>query len=223
MNFYNKMRETSDEPNSKLFKNLSDEISLNQQENDFYSSIHEERIKNAPKIVQDYYNGDGIKFEKGLFRVLVAKKSNRIIFFMMIFMIAIVFITNNISSSNNIVVVNGYECELQSFSYDDTVYASVKVHPVKKTREKINKFKNKKMDSFENFSSLELPVKIIFYGISESDIQMKFPEEINSKIFDNTIIYRTETQDYNVVKVIAQINIGEQTNEAVVNVLRKEQ
>ena len=52
---------------------------------------------------------------------------------------------------------------------------------------------------------------------------MKFPEEINSKIFDNTIIYRTETQDYNVVKVIAQINIGEQTNEAVVNVLRKEQ
>ena len=61
MNFYNKMRETSDEPNSKLFKNLSDEISLNQQENDFYSSIHEERIKNAPKIVQDYYNGDGIK------------------------------------------------------------------------------------------------------------------------------------------------------------------
>ena len=82
--------------------------------------IHEERIRNAPKIVQDFYAGKVNQFDKGLFKVLVAKKSNRIIFIILILCLLIVFINGNLGNRKNLKVINGYECELQSFSYDGT-------------------------------------------------------------------------------------------------------
>lgn len=218
MSFFDKMKETSDESNSKLFKTLSDEIYPDDEFSFNDSSIHKERIENAPKNVQDYYNGNGIKFEKGFFRVLVANKSNRMIFFTMIFMFAIVFITNNLSSRKNIVLINGYECELQSFSYDDILYASVKIHPVKKTLKSIEKLK--KSNDKTQLQNYKFPLNIIFYGNSDSGVQMKFPKEINSEVFDNTIIYRSESPDYNVINVVAKITIGDQSKESIVKVLR---
>ncbi|MGN0740064.1 MAG: hypothetical protein ACI4LX_07825 [Treponema sp.] len=177
--------------------------------------FHEERMKNAPKIVQDYYNGTGLKFEKGLFRVLVAKKSNRIIFLIMVFCFAIVFITNNFSNKGNLKVINGYECELQSFSYDDRLFASVKIHPVKKTKTQLS---NQEKKSGE---SVSFPVKIVFYGISESGVQMKFQQDVNGEIFLNSNIYRTESDDYNVTDVIAEVSVGDESGELSVKVNRR--
>ena len=42
-----------------------------------YYFSHEERIKRAPKIVRDYYNGEGIQSPKGILKSLVATKANR--------------------------------------------------------------------------------------------------------------------------------------------------
>ena len=106
-----------------FWENMKETEETSQKTSDYENAennsrlFHEERMKNAPKIVQDYYNGTGLKFEKGLFKVLVAKKSNRIIFLIMVFCFAILFITNNFSNKGNLKVINGYECELQSFSY----------------------------------------------------------------------------------------------------------
>ena len=42
-----------------------------------YYFNHEERIKRAPKIVRDYYSGEGIQSPKGILKSLVAPKANR--------------------------------------------------------------------------------------------------------------------------------------------------
>ena len=177
----------------------------------YKSSIHEERIKNAPKIVQDYYAGKACKFEKGLFRVLVAKKSNRCIFIVMIMLAAIVFIKANLGNSENLAVVDGY-------SYDETVFASIKIHPVAKTR---NQLKKEKASDEIPLEKLEKDVKITLCGYTDSGARVPFEEEINGKIYDNEQIFRTRTIDYDIINVSAVVSVGSETDEISVKVTKK--
>lgn len=205
MAFGENMKETED-PSIK--KNNPDYIETMQ------AQIHEERIRNAPKIVQDYYAGRAVKFEKGLFRVLVAKKSNRFIFFVMLFCLVISFVCGTLSGKDNIKAVNGYECELQSFVYDDKCYASIKVHPLAKTKKKLEKLST---DDGEMY----FPVHAEFYGISSSDVQMKFDESPDGTVFLEPLILRTSTDDYDIIKVAALIRIGDVQEELSVKAVHK--
>lgn len=204
-----------------FWENMKETEETSQKTSDYENAennsrlFHEERMKNAPKIVQDYYNGTGLKFEKGLFKVLVAKKSNRIIFLIMIFCFAILFITNNLANKGNLKVINGYECELQSFSYDDRLFASVKIHPLKKTKAQLSNQEKKEG------KTISFPVNIVFYGISESGVQMEFQNDINGEIFLNSNIYRTDSDDYNVTDVIARVSVGDESGELSVKVNRR--
>ena len=204
-----------------FWENMKETEETSQKTSDYENAennsrlFHEERMKNAPKIVQDYYNGTGLKFEKGLFKVLVAKKSNRIIFLIMVFCFAILFITNNFSNKGNLKVINGYECELQSFSYDDRLFASVKIHPLKKTKTQLSNQEKKEG------KTIAFPVNIVFYGISESGVQMEFQNDINGEIFLNSNIYRTDSDDYNVTDVIARVSVGDESGELSVKVNRR--
>ena len=204
-----------------FWENMKETEETSQKTSDYENAennsrlFHEERMKNAPKIVQDYYNGTGLKFEKGLFKVLVAKKSNRIIFLIMVFCFAILFITNNFSNKGNLKVINGYECELQSFSYDDRLFASVKIHPLKKTKTQLSNQEKKEG------KTISFPVNIVFYRISESGVQMEFQNDINGEIFLNSNIYRTDSDDYNVTDVIARVSVGDESGELSVKVNRR--
>ena len=53
----------------------------------FYN--REERIKNAPPIVQEYYNG-GLRPVRG-FKILFVNKTNRLMFFMILFFVGFIF------------------------------------------------------------------------------------------------------------------------------------
>ena len=225
MAFWERLKEI-DDPSSYVVKSADGDDGFETIQN-MSSQIHEERIKNAPKIVQDYYNGTGIKFEKGLFRVLVAKKSNRFIFLVMIIMIAVVFITGNLTGRDNLKVVNGYECELQSFSYDDKLYASVKIHPVLKTKQKLQK-EIEKQGPMSKSALLGYSVQIDFYGLSESGVQMLIgsvkqtdPQDLDKYVLLDPVIYRVSSDDYNVEKVIAYISIGNKSDELSVKVVQK--
>lgn len=177
-------------------------------------SIHEERIRNAPQIVKDYYAGKVNHFEKGLFRVLVAKKSNRIIFFIMLFCLVIVFINGNISHRDSLKVINGYECELNSFAYDDKVFASIKIHPVAKTKKKLEK-----MEVPEG-KEVYFPVKIDVYGITKSGVQIKFEEIPQGKIFYEQQIFRTSSVDCDIITVACNVKISDKQEELSVKVSR---
>ncbi len=174
--------------------------------------IHEERIKNAPKIVQDYYAGKVNNFQKGLFRVLVAKKSNRIIFVVMIFCLFIVFINSNIANQNNLKVINGFECELNSFAYDDMIFSNVKIHPIAKTKTKLEQLKKK------SETEIFFPVYIEYYGITDSDVQIKVDKTSQGKIFLDEQIFRTSFEDYDIITVACIVKIGDEQEELSVKV-----
>ena len=191
-----------------------------QNETDFEnykSEIHEERLKSAPKIVRDYYNGTGIKFTKGLFKVLVASKGNRMIFLVMIFCFAIVFIKGQLAGSGNVKVVSGYECELNAFSYDDVVYANVKVHPVAKLRKEFEE------TGKQNIELKPSKVFMIFTGVTSTETMVPFEEKIEGEISDKTVFFRTSSPDYDIISLNCAVNINGESKELTVKVTHKVQ
>lgn len=197
-----------------------------------YYYNHKERISNAPKIVQDYYNGTGLKVTKGLFKVLVSTKQNRIIFLMMVFCLAIVLILSTFHGRGNIGVLEGYEAELSSFVYDQKLYTSVKVHPVKKTRNSIESIKKKELKNVpdnkinqkleELKSSMGKNVSVTFEGVYDADVTQKIPGEVNGVVFDTTEFFRTNSTECDIIKVRALVKIGKEEMVLVSTVANKE-
>lgn len=202
---------TASEILESILNNPNPSIETNQQ------AIHEERIKNAPKIVQDYYAGKVNQFDKGLFKVLVAKKSNRIIFFIMLFCLLIVFINGTVGNRSNIAVINGYECELHGFVYDGICHASIKIHPIKKTKKILEKaVENPDFDTV-------YPVTASFSGITESDAIIEFDSQCKEQILLDEKILRTSIDDCDIIYIICKVKIGDKEGELKTKVSHKVQ
>lgn len=165
--------------------------------------IRNERIKRAPKIVQDFYDGKVNQFDKGLFKVLVKKKSNRSIFMLLIFLILVSYITGNLTNQGNIKVVSGYECELQSFVYDGTCYASVKIHPIAKTKRELEKIISKDKD----FSGVVASAKFSAITQSEAIVEFNPDKNIQENILLNAQILRTQIDDCDIIEVVCKVKI----------------
>ena len=71
----------------------------NEEENIVFHYSHENRIKNAPKIVQDYYNGN-FKLNKGI-KVLFKNAPNRVLLISLVVMTAFALIYSRLSSNQN--------------------------------------------------------------------------------------------------------------------------
>lgn len=84
----------------------------------------EERIKKAPKIVQDYYAGDFKAFRPGLFKALVATRGNRFMFFTLIIVVAVIFI-NGIFNKPDRAFIEHVPLSLSAFSFEENVYVSL--------------------------------------------------------------------------------------------------
>lgn len=220
MGFGDNMKETKDpsQKNDRTTEEILDDV-LNDRNpphvETLQQQIHEERIRNAPKIVQDFYAGKVNQFDKGLFKVLVAKKSNRIIFIIMLFCIAIVFINGTLNKNNNIKVVSGYECELQSFSYDGTCYASLKVHPVKKTKQYLESLPE------SSDKKISYPLYASFRGITQADIEVPLDHDVTAELFMDEQILRTSVDDCDIMYITCKVRIGNSEEELKTKVSHK--
>ena len=67
---------------------MSEQRPENPGELNFYYN-REERLKNAPRTVKDFYNGKMKTPPRGLIKVLVATKGSRIIFLTLVFVTAL--------------------------------------------------------------------------------------------------------------------------------------
>ncbi len=157
---------------------------------------HEERIRNAPKIVQDFYAKNGKIFTKGIFRSLVATKLNRIMLLMVAFCAIIVFFVHMFGNNPAIRVCSDFECELNAFAYDDKVYASVKIHPLKKLREAGAKISGEAGGLFE---------------FEDKDGAVLSKKEASCKLGENAVFLRTSAEDYDIIKVSAEVKIGQES------------
>lgn len=107
------------------FRNIDEGHNDNPEENLVFHYNREERLKKAPKIVQDYHSGKLTAYKPGLFKALVSTKSNRMIFFALIICLAVVIFTGlfNKPEKNSL---NGVGMSVSAMSFDETVYVSLK-------------------------------------------------------------------------------------------------
>ncbi len=163
----------------------------------------EERLKNAPKNVQDLYNGNFKVFKPGLFRALVSTKSNRLAFFVLVLCFALVLFLA-IFNKRNEGTLNGIPLELTAFSFEENVYASLKFcAPSKKYagsgRENIDVY-------FEFLDADKNPVhkgqELFIYEGKESFL-------------------RTTFRDYDIFYVMMRLELGEKSVELTANVEKR--
>ncbi len=173
----------------------------------------EERIKNAPKIVQDYYAGK-MAPTKGLFKVLVATKFNRFMLLTMALCFMVAFFVKTFSNRPSLATAAGFELELEAFSYDEIVYAQVKVHPLKKSL----KDKNFAIDKF-----VEDKEKVLVdFSFTDADGAKSAKIQKSAEIEKNAFFIRTNSPDYDIIEVAAQVNLLGESATLVSKVKRRE-
>ena len=170
-----------------MFDDVEEIVSEKQSENKmkFYYN-REERIANAPKIVQDYYNGK-MKPVRGI----------RIFFALIIFVVASWFYSG-MNATRAYGKIDGINFELQAFSYEEQIYASLKVFRTKKNQGKMEK---------NNEEVVPVKIEADFFAV-EANNQVS-DTSFNSVIFEkNEEFIRTKFTDFDIIRVDAIVKLN---------------
>lgn len=141
----------------------------------------EERLKNAPQLVRDYYNGN-MKPVRG-FRILWVNKSNRYILLSLVIFVAFVWIFTAINNTRSYGRINNTDYEVTSFAFQDEVYVSVKVQ-------------NKKAD--EKSPPVKVDAEVFFVNNDNQVVQKK---ELSLVYRDGEQTLATKVTDYDIIRV----------------------
>ncbi len=148
----------------------------------------EERIKNAPELVKKYYDGELLQ-KRGLFRVLVATRANRMMLFVLVVCFILVGFIGFFGPKKSERTVQGVEFNLSAFSFDDSVYASIRCD------EPVRKF-------LGDYEGKSIPI-VAAVSFIDADSQVLFSETVSENYLGNQIFLRTSVTDYDIVKVCA--------------------
>ena len=105
---------------------MSEKESENQDGLNFYYN-RDERLKNAPRTVKDFYNGNMKTPPRGLIKVLVATKGTRIMFLTLVFITALGIAISLVEKTSNSDKKDGIHYSLSAFSFEEVVYVSLKL------------------------------------------------------------------------------------------------
>lgn len=148
----------------------------------------EERLKRAPKIVQDYYSGNFKPYKGGLFKSLVNTRANRLLFVTIVFAFGILWFVNYFGPQKSSGSLAGVDVKLSAFSYEDSVYASFKIEEAGK----------KKKALFVD----GVPVSAVI-SACDKDGAVVHEEKVSGKYEGNELFLRTTFSDYDIIKVSA--------------------
>lgn len=188
----------------------------------FYYS-REERLKNAPQSVKDFYAGK-MAPKKGLFKVLVATPGNRFMLSSIVVFVAFIWIFSFFSSRNEKRFL-GTECELTAFSFEDSVYASLEF------KENPDWFSDRKKSSEEpsgNFpedsaaekNHAQIPVRVLFQAYDSSGLVADKAEVFD--VYSGEVLFiRTKFSDYDIIKVSASVEAGTEEKDFEARIQRR--
>lgn len=163
------------------------ETSDNPQEFQFHYS-REERLKHAPKNVQNFYKGKFGFSEGGLIRVLLSNKSSKLLFLTIVVVAALGIGISIVDSTDNVNKKNGVKYSLNAFSFDDTVYVSLKIDEVK------------------GYASKD-DISITFMALDSTGTVVH--QTFQQGIYDgNESFFRTTFSDYDIIQVEALLKNG---------------
>ena len=173
---------------SKFEETRSDEEQKRPEEQMVFHYNREDRLKHAPEIVQDYYSGKFHPYKGGLFKSLVNTRSNRLLFVTIVFAFGIILFVNYFGPQKSSGTLAGVDVKLSAFSYEDSVYASLKVEQASK----------KKKDAFKD----GIPVSATFQAHDKEGVVVK-EEKVSGKYEGNEIFLRTTFTDYDIISISA--------------------
>lgn len=147
----------------------------------------EERIARAPKLVQDYYNGN-LKPVRG-FRIFFTKQ-NRYIFFALIFFVGATWIYTGLNKTRAGTTLAGINFELTAFSYEEEVYVSLSMKRSSRSRE-----------------TAPVPVAAEFFAIDPNN---QVGDKRNGQLVyeEGEQYIRTKFTDYDIIRVDVILDAG---------------
>ncbi|MBO7582551.1 MAG: hypothetical protein J6T20_02025 [Treponema sp.] len=158
----------------------------------------EERLRNAPQIVRDAYEGK-MNPVRG-FKVLWVNKSNRYILLSLIIFIGFVWVFTAISNTKSYAKINNIAFEINAFSFQDEVYVTLKVN-------------DKKAD--EKSAPVKVDAEVFFINNDNQIIEKK---ELSLVYGYGEQTLATKTRDYDIIRVDAIIDAANKEKEVTVAV-----
>ncbi len=152
----------------------------------------QERLKNAPESVRDYYNGKLTGQSHGLFKSLVATKGNRMLLVTVVLCAFLVIFLSLFGNKSDRREINGVAVQLSAFTFDDSVYVSLHM----------DAGKSHKADT----------VKKVIATVSgiDSDKQKTQDHVLQGNYTGNEQYLRTKFTDYDIIKIMAEVEIAGQ-------------
>ena len=164
--------------------------SENQDGLHFYYN-RDERLKNAPRQVKDYYDGRMKQPPKGLFKALVATKASKIMFLTLVAVCALGFAISLVEKTANVEKKDGIRYTLNAFSFEEVVYVSVK------------------LDENTGYGKSS-GIDILFSALDKSGTVTE--KKNTSGTYDGKeCFFRTTFYDYDILEIEAVIKAGDNT------------
>ncbi|WP_294430221.1 hypothetical protein [uncultured Treponema sp.] len=173
---------------SKFDETRSDDEQNHSDERLVFHYNREERLKHAPEIVQDYYSGKFHPYKGGLFKSLVNTRANRLLFVTIIFAFGIILFVNYFGPQKSSGSLAGVDVKLSAFSYEDSVYASLK----------LDKASKKKLAGFKD----GVPVSATFSAHDKEGVVVQ-EVKVLGKYEGKELFLRTTFSDYDIISIDA--------------------
>ena len=162
----------------------------------------EERLKHAPKNVQDFYNGTFMP-RRGLFRSLIATRGNRYLLISVGLCIGVVLMASVLMRRESAVIA-GLGTRVTAFSFEEQVYASLQ------------------LDKAGRKPRLQLPAPVsarfTFINVDGQPVEEK---AVTGKYDGNELFLRTTMQDYDIIKVQVKLELNGESAELSAAVQRR--
>lgn len=178
-----------------MFENV-DEIQADGEKPVKYYYNREERVARAPENVKKYYRGE-MKPVKG-FRALV-NGPNKYILFGLVFFVGFTWIYSGFNKTRNYSKVQGVDCEVVSYAFEDQVYSSVSF-----------KWNPKTPDKEKTHTDIKARVYMID---ADNQVVNKEIQTTSLEASDNDVKYiRVKNTDFDIIRcdVILDLNGTEQ-------------
>jgi hypothetical protein len=154
----------------------------------------DERVKKAPKLVKEYYEGTFKAYRPGLFKALVQTRANRFMFFtLVVCFVVIVFL--GIFNKRNEASSGLFSYNLSAFSFEETVYVSLQI--------------DKKTGADEvNCVPAAAQIEVIYRDSSKEAVEKQL---FLQQLIEPRTFLRTTLHDYDIVSVEADVLINQKT------------
>ena len=162
----------------------------------------EERIKNAPKIVQDFYAGKVNQFTRNPFKILLKNPLNRaMLVFLLLFCGFAYFMSYQAGKNKS--RLGETSGSLTAFSYTEEIYVTFKIEPLPA----------KKNNGF-------IPVTAVFSAVDSSGTIVQ-SDEISDSYSGSEFFMRTQFNDYDIIKIVADVTFGEEKKSFSTDILKR--